>query len=118
MSLLKIPLRDLPDQSFTVVLDTIAYDIRVQWNGRDESWYVYFGRANQQYLFKTKITNGTDVLRKYRAYDDCPKGILMVLDQEKLYGRLQRDSFNSGRFALLYYTEESANLIREAGLIN
>ena len=112
-----IPLSSAPDFTFTTILDTVAYDFRLHWNDRDESWYIYLGLANQPYRFKTKITNGTDILSKYRAYDDIPKGVLIVLDKEKVYGRLQRDSFSSGRFSLIYFSETEASLLRERNLI-
>ena len=117
MSIQEIPVADNPDYTFTVILDSVAYDLRMQWNGRDESWYLHLGLANQEYTFKTKITNGSDILSKYRAYDNVPKGVLMVFDKEKTYGRLQRDSFSSERFALLYYTQDEVPTLREAGFI-
>lgn len=117
MSLVEIPTKDLPDYSFTVILDNVSYDFRLQWNGRDEAWYVYVGLSNQEFLVKTKLTSGTDVLSPYRAYDETPKGVLIALDKEKIYGRLARDSFSSGRFSLLYYTEDSVETLRESGLV-
>lgn len=117
MSLLEIPTIDNPDYTYTVVLDSVSYDMRLFWNGRDESWYIFMGLSNQPYVFKTKITNGSDILSKYRAYNDVPKGVLIVLDKEKIYGRLQRDSFASKRFSLLYYTENEVEGLQQAGLI-
>lgn len=117
MSLLEIPITSLADSTSTVILDSISYDIRLQWNGRDESWYVYIGRTNQEFLFKTKVTNGSDFLRKYRSYATCPQGVMLVLDKEKLYGRLSRDSFSSSRFSLLYYTADTVDDLRRLKLI-
>jgi hypothetical protein len=107
MSLLQIPVSESPDQSFTVVLDQIAYDIRLQWNNREESWYLYCGVSNRPFLFKVKLTTITDVFKKYRSYESCPKGSLRVIDLNKSYGRLTRDGFSSGRFALQYITADS-----------
>lgn len=117
MSLLEIPIKDNPDFSFTTILDSVAYDMRLQWNGRDESWYIYVGKANQPFIFKTKITNGSDIISKYRAYDSVPKGILLVVDKEKTYGRLQRDSFSSGRFSMFYYTKDLVPILQELNFI-
>lgn len=117
MALLSIPIQDSPDSSFTTILDGIAYDFRLQWNGRDESWYLYCGPPNQPFLFKTKVTSGADFLKSYRAYEDCPKGIMLAVDLNKKYGRLQRDSFSTGRFELLYITADSRESLVREGLI-
>ena len=117
MALLEISVPDSPDSGFTVILDSISYDLRLQWNGRDESWYMFLGLSNQEYLFKSKLTSGWDILSEYRAYEDTPKGVIVAVDNEKSFGRLQRDSFTSGRFALYYFTEDSTEQLREAGYI-
>lgn len=117
MALITIPLIDNPDNSFTVVLDNVSYDMRLQWNGRDEAWYLFCGLANQQFLFKTKLTTASDILMPYRAYEDCPKGYLYIKDSLKKYGRLPRDGFSSGRFKLMYITHDSYSLLKEEGFI-
>lgn len=115
MALVQIPISPDADQSFTVVLDQTAYDIRLQWNGRDESWCMYCGISNRPFLFKTKITTATDFLRKYRAYDSCPKGSFRVIDLNKDVGRLSRDGFTSGRFVLQYITSDSWKELERLG---
>lgn len=117
MALLRIPVQDNPDNSFTTVLDDIAYDFRLQWNGRDQSWYLYCGLPNQPFLFKTKVTSGNDFLKVYRSYEACPKGIMLAIDVNKQVGRLERDSFSTGRFELLYITADSREALVEEGLI-
>jgi hypothetical protein len=117
MAIINIPITDNPDKSFTVILDNVAYDVRLQWNGRDESWYLYCGRANRDFLFKTKITTAADILKKYRSYEDCPKGMIKAIDLNKRFGRIQRDSFSSGRFKLIYLTQESVEALDELGVI-
>ena len=105
MAVYTTPIADNPYQTFTTVLDEVAYTITLHWNTRDEAWYITLGRQGLQPLFKTKITNGVDILEKYRSYDPCPKGLLFVIDNEKDWGRLQRDSFSNGRFSLYYIDE-------------
>lgn len=100
-------------ETFNVVLEDQLYEITLQWNPRDESWYIYFGLPHLTPIFKTKVTNGSDILKKYRAYEDVPNGNLYVVDNIKQYGRLQRDSFVSGRFTLTYADESTRNLVRD-----
>ena len=102
-----IPVTSKADSVITIVLDNQAYDLRMQWNGRDESWYMYLGKQAAAPKFKTKVRVGYDLLKTFSAYDDVPQGMLIVLDLNKRYGRLQRDSFSSGRMVLLYITEAS-----------
>lgn len=102
-----------PFETFNVTLEGQEYEITLQYNPRDESWYIAMGLSNLTPIFKTKITNGTDILRKYRAYEDIPKGSLFVLDNQLTNGRLTRDSFSSGRFSLVYVDESSRIIIQE-----
>lgn len=112
LELVTIPTEDNPDYTTTVVLEGIAYDIRMQWNGRDETWYMYFGLADQPSLFTRAVSNGTDILLNYKAYNACPKGVLYVYDSVKKNGRLQYDSFSSGRFKLYYMSKELRDLLK------
>jgi len=106
MSLIQIPVADNPDQQFTVILESVAYDIRLQWNNRDEAWYIGMGRQNNTLTFFTKLTTLSDILRYYRAYETVPKGLLICLDLLKGFGRITRDGFSSGRWGLYYVTSD------------
>lgn len=107
MAVVQLNIPDSPDVLFTTILDSVAYDIRLQWNPRDEAWYMYLAKQNNNFIFKTKITTNTDLLKPYRANDNCPKGILVAIDNMKFYGRINRDGWSSGRFSLYYVTEDS-----------
>ena len=107
MAIFSLQLPDYPDTIFTTVLDSVAYDIRLQWNTRDESWYLYLAKQNNDFVFKTKITTNTDLLKIHRANNNCPKGALVAIDNMKFYGRIGRNSWSSGRFSLYYVTEDS-----------
>lgn len=115
MALSKIPINttSAPYQTFTVVLEDKTYEITLQYNERDDSWYITLGLPNLSPIFKTKVTNGVDILRKYRAYEDVPKGSMFVVDNMKDFGRLTRDSFDSARFDLLYADESTRLIIQE-----
>jgi hypothetical protein len=108
-----ISIPDSPDVLFTTTLDSVAYDMKLQWNPRDEAWYLSLGKQNQDFLFKTKVTTNTDLLQNHRAFENCPKGVLVALDNMKFYGRITRDGWSSGRWSLYYITEDSFNLIQD-----
>jgi len=110
MSLIQIPVSDNPDKKFTVILESVAYDMQLQWNNREESWYLGMGRQNNPLTFFTKLTNLSDILRYYKGYDDVPNGLLIVLDLIKGFGRITRDGFSSGRFVLYYVTSDEVEL--------
>jgi hypothetical protein len=105
ISVLSIP--DSPNVLFTTILDNVAYDMLLQWNPRDEAWYLSIGKQNQDSLFKTKITTMTDLLKVHRALEVCPKGALVAIDTMKSYGRITRNGWSSGRWQL-YYIDESS----------
>lgn len=113
MAVKQIPVTSKADSVITVILDNQAYDLRMQWNGRDESWYMYLGKQAAAPNFKTKMRVGYDLLSTFSAYDDVPQGIMLVIDLNKRYGRLQRDSFSSGRMVLLYITEASKEALAD-----
>lgn len=104
--LINIEIPDDVNQVFSVILDNVVYDIKLMWNVRDEAWYMFFGTQGNTPRFHSKITVGADILRPYVAYDDIPKGILTIVDNEKRYGRISRDAWSSGRFKLVYLTPD------------
>lgn len=110
MSYIPIPItEDSPDQIFTLILEGVSYDMRLQWNNRDESWEIFLGRQGQPPMFTSKLTTNADVLKLYKAYEDTPNGVLVVLDSLKKSGRISRDGFTSGRFVLLYITSDTVS---------
>jgi hypothetical protein len=93
-----------PEPIFTVMLEGQAYDFRMQWNNRDQSWYLGITTRQNTNTFTTKMRNGVNIIKPYKAYLTVPNGYLGVYDTLKTYGRLERDSFSSGRFLLFYIT--------------
>jgi len=111
MAIFSLPISDTPDNTQTIVLEGISYDVRIQWNTRDESWNVFWGVSGEGFKFKFKIVNGLDLLLPYKAYDECPNGFLAASDNERLYGRVGRDNFGiDKRFELFYITSDSTLL--------
>lgn len=120
MAVLQLPLQTvlntLPDTKFTVVLEGDAYDIRMQWNTRDTAWEMSIGRQSLTPTVITKITTNSNILRPYRAYANIPDGELRVLDIVKKNGRIERDSFSSGRFVMVYITSDSVEALADLAL--
>jgi len=93
------------DYKYRVSLDGSAYDIRVRWNTRSESWYIYIGRTGRTPVLKTRAVVGRDLLSTYDL-EDLPPGKLYVVDMEKYFGRPSEDNFGvDQRFRLLYINE-------------
>tara|TARA_R110000782_G_scaffold226945_1_gene313731 strand:- start:71 stop:430 length:360 start_codon:yes stop_codon:yes gene_type:complete len=113
MSFIEITIPDKPDTTQTVILDAVAYELRMQWNGRDEAWYIYLGLSGQPLSFKDKVVNGTILFDRFKYSPACPLGNLYVYDSIKQEGRLQRDSFSSGRFKLYYLEEDFLKFLRD-----
>lgn len=101
-----IPIYDLPDFKQTVVLDGASYNLWLQWNERDEAWYCAIGRSGSEYTASFKLTNGVDLLRRFKAYRSTPEGSIRVIDKEKKTGRISYEGLVSGRFDLIYFTED------------
>ena len=111
MSIFSLPVAGTADNTQTIVLEGIAYDVRMQWNTRDESWNVFWGVSGQGWKFKFKVVNGVDLFLPYKAYDECPKGFLAALDNERFYGRVGRNDFGiDERFEFMYITSDTTLL--------
>lgn len=78
---------DYTDQSFTVTLDGVDYDIRLRWNTRDESWQVIMGLSGENAVATFKATNGIDLLRPYKYLEGIPEGQLYIIDDVAINGR-------------------------------
>lgn len=94
---------EYPDQTYTVTLDGVDYDIRLRWNTRDESWQMLLGLSGDDPSITFKVTNGLDLLLPYKHLDTVPDGQLYLVDTVKMNGR--PGYTNTGlekRFALVY----------------
>lgn len=78
------------DQTMRVVLDSQTYEMRFQWNERDESWLVYFGDVGSDPTISFKMTAFVDFFSPYQYLENIPPGKLMVIsftDYKKRVGR-------------------------------
>lgn len=102
------------DESFYVSLDDVKYEVRMRWNSRDESWWLYIGFEGVTATLITKITSGADVLRPYRARQGVPSGSIYLYDTESNYGRATRDNTGADkRFKLIYINQEENERLNE-----
>jgi|SRR5699024_167593 len=66
------------DQTMRVVLDSRTYEMRFQWNERDESWLVYFGDVGSEPTVSFKLTTIFDILGPFKYMENIPNGVLSV----------------------------------------
>lgn len=66
------------DQTMRVVLDSQTYEMRFQWNERDESWFVYFGDVGADPTISFKLTTIFDIFQPFKYLDNIPDGQLRV----------------------------------------
>ena len=101
-----IPCGGSYDIRYRVNLDGTAYDIRTRWNNRSESWFMYFGLADQVPLFKTRVVAGINLLSSYYGIEGVPSGLLFLVDVQKGTGRATFDQFGiDTRFRVMYATD-------------
>ena len=66
------------DQTMRVVLDSETYEMRFQWNERDESWLVSFGDVGETPTISFKLTTIFDIFAPFKYMDNIPSGVLSV----------------------------------------
>lgn len=94
---------EYPDQTYTVTLDGVDYDIRLRWNTRDESWQMLLGLSGDEPSVTFKVTNGLDLLLPYKYMEVVPDGELYLVDTVKINGRPNYDDTGiDKRFVLVY----------------
>lgn len=94
---------EYPDQTYTVTLDGVDYDIRLRWNTRDESWQMLLGLSGDEPSVTFKVTNGLDLLMPYKYMEAVPDGELYLVDTVKINGRPNYDDTGiDKRFVLVY----------------
>lgn len=79
-----------PDQSFRIVLDSTTYEVRFQWNERDESWLFHFGDVGVTPTVTMKLTAYTDLFAPYRYMENIPAGNLVLIAQRNRRARPSR----------------------------
>lgn len=98
---------DLPDQTYSVILDSVDYDLRIRWNNRDESWQCIIGLSGEEPSATFKMMNGIDLLLPYKYLEEIPDGALYMGDLVKDTGRpTYEETGIDRRFQIIYVDAE------------
>ena len=100
---------EYPDQTYTVTLDGVDYDIRLRWNTRDEAWQCLIGLSGDDPSVTFKITNGLDLLKPYKYLEGVPDGQLYMIDTVKINGRPGYTSTGIEKRFVLVYRDNLSN---------
>jgi hypothetical protein len=97
---------DLNSQAIEAVLDNVLYYIILDWNESGQYWGL--GIRNSAYI---NILDGISVSANYPLtrqfrYSDMPAGELMVCSSDYRSGPVPRDGFATGRYELIYVTQD------------
>lgn len=107
---ISLPGTNRADTIYTVTLEGQGYDIRLRWNNRSDSWFIYLGFLGTTPAFKSRMTTNTDILEPYQGRLGVPPGRLFVVDTEKSFGRPSKNNLGiNKRFELLYYRSGEPN---------
>lgn len=105
--MISLPTSTESDYTRSVVLEDETFDIRLQFNTREETWYCFLGPTGVEPIIKFKVTVGHDLLTPFKARDGVPKGSLWLVDSVAFFGRVDRTGLDQeGRWILVYLTEE------------
>lgn len=97
---------DIPDQTYSVIMDNQTYDLRIKWIQRDQAWQAYLGRTGVAPSVSFKLTNGFNLLSIFYHKDAVPKGQLYMIDRVNFFGRPDFDQTGiDRRFTLVYFDE-------------
>lgn len=99
-----------PDHTISQVIDDQSYDFTVQYNKRDDSWWIDVGLTGEDPVMRTKMNVGGDVLAPFRYLNGVPDRSLFLVDTVKLYGRNDREGFVN-RYVPLLLTQEEYNVL-------
>jgi hypothetical protein len=97
---------DLNSQAIESTLDEILYYIVINWNESGQYWTM--GIRNSAYetvIDGISLSANFPLTRQFR-YSDMPPGELVVQSRYPRSGPIPRDGFSSGRYELVYYTQQ------------
>ena len=110
--MIAIPLELDADYTITSNLDSVAYDLRFQWNTREAAWYMFIGLSGRAASAKMKLTAGLELLKPFKYLVGVPNGDLLLVDTVASFGRAGRNDMGlTERFNLIYVSEEELNAL-------
>lgn len=101
------------DQTMRVVLDSVTYEMRFQWNERDESWFVSFGDVGSDPTITFKLVTVFDIFKPFRYMDNIPDGQLRVFSFTQSTKRVGRYNIGFLSDLQLVYSSPDSELEEE-----
>lgn len=102
------------DETVRVVLDSQTYEMRFQWNERDESWLVSFGDVGSRPTISFKLTSIFDIFAPFKYMENIPSGQLRIFSFQQSTKRVGR--YNIGfisELQLLYSSPDEEVTLEE-----
>jgi len=90
----RIPLRpDLAHQAVNVTLDGRGYRLEVDWIGRIQRWtFSLYTSGGAPVLLTKGLVLGADLLQRTRYKPECPQGLLILRDLQRLDSEAELDT--------------------------
>lgn len=101
------------DQTMRVVLDSQTYEIRFQWNERDESWLVYFGDVGATPTISFKLTTIFDIFAPFKYLDNIPAGQFGIFSFSQSTKRVGRYNIGFLSELQLFYSSPDEEVTEE-----
>jgi hypothetical protein len=106
MRIRELPLRnDVDSFTYRINLDARTYNIAINWNTRDERWYIYIYDAENRALATSPLLVEADLWRRFRL-SALPRGLMFLTDPAGDTRECARNEL--GTRCKLVYVEESA----------
>ena len=106
MRIRELPLRnDVDSFTYRVDLDARTYNIRINWNTRDERWYIAILDADNRPLAASPLLIDTDLWKRFRL-SSLPRGLMFLTDAAGSTRECTRDELST-RCKLLYVEEST-----------
>ena len=105
-----IPVDDLNSQAIEATLDDILYYIILNWNQSGGYWIMSIRNSAYRTLIDGVSVSANFPLTRQFRYSDMPPGEMAVRSYDYRSGPVPRDGFSSGKYELVYYTEQDVRL--------
>ena len=84
MALLRIPLEATPESyQFRTTVGAIVYNIRIQWNTRDERWFMYVFNEAGRHIISTPLVANHPLTRRFHIIELNTSFVLVNLQNNQ-----------------------------------
>ena len=101
-----LEIADLNSQAIEATLDGILYYIVLDWNESGQYWTMSIRNSAYETVIDGVSISANYPLTWQFRYSDMPSGELQVNSSNYRNGPVPRDGFSSGRYQLIYYTQQ------------